>query len=181
MIALAMALAGLVYLFGIPGVLDSPWQLSTKRADLENSVTNLRQENVMLQQYAPRIADLRRQDESLAEQLVLMRRIIPQESLSEEFLATLRKDAAATGVLLRDTAPQPVIRRDFYGEVPFQLRVEGNVGALLAFCNRLEREPRLASISRFSVRPVTEGNTSDYRATRLDATVGVTTYFASAF
>jgi len=166
-------LAGVVFWFKV-------LPLKTQRDELQNAVTALRAENQKSQaveqertEYMNRIAQLEKQLETL-------RSIVPDEQATDDFMRMLFDVGAAAGVNIRTFVPQAVVPRDFYVEMPFNLRLDGTYYSLVGFFNRLSHEQRIVSVTGLALGAPAGGGMGNYDV-RASETVGAnciaTTYF----
>jgi type IV pilus assembly protein PilO len=147
-IALAAALAGASYIFGVPGVFESARRLEERKAQLEADVAYLRKTTDLLEKIQRERAPLVEQSQQMRVQLESVYKIIPREAEPEYILKMLQKDAAATGVHLWELTALPALGREFYTEVPIRLQVDGRYKDVLSFLRRLHREERMSSVPR---------------------------------
>ena len=136
----AVALAGAVFYFLVLPVQGQRDALRTKieKLKIEN------QRNLAIErertEYLNRIA-------VLGAQLETLKSIVPEEQATDEFMKMVFADARAADVNIRTFIPQPLVKKDIYTEMPFNVRLDGTYYGLLAFFDRLANEQRIISIS----------------------------------
>lgn len=179
LIAVAAALAAGVFFFGVPGVFDSVWSLSTRRTILEEQVKRLKEENDKNEAFQQQRTEYLERIVQLEKQIRTLRRILPDEAATDQFGRRVYEAGTATGVRVRTLVAGPMVRHDFYTELPFTARVDGTYASLLIFFDRLGHE-RLVSVTGLSLGPP-EGGATERFGIRPDVLLGatcvVTTYF----
>ena len=157
--------------------------LSAQRDKLDKQVRDLHGQNVRnlafeqeRTEYLNRIAQLEKQMETL-------RSIVPDDQATEQFMRMVSGTATAAGSNLRTFVAQPLVRRDFYTEMPFAVRLDGTFFSLLNFFDRLSREQRIVSVTGLSLGAPTGGGMGTFTihpSETVGANCVVTTYFHSS-
>lgn len=147
MVALAAALAFLIYGLGIPGVMASPAGLEDKRDSLQSRLETLQHENEMLRRFALEPDRGPREMKTLQQQRAIQRKIVPDEPALESFQAAVKKDAAAAGVRLVAFPDAKPIAHDYYTEETIKAELEGSYDTVQAFFSRIQREERIIVVS----------------------------------
>lgn len=166
-------LAGVVFWFKV-------LPLKAQRDKLQNTVTALRAENQKSQaveqertEYLNRIAELEKQLETL-------RSIVPDEQATDDFMKMIFDVGTAASVNIRTFVPQEVVPRDFYVEMPFNLRLDGTYYSLVGFFDHLAHEQRIVSVTGLTLGAPAGGGMGNYEV-HASETVGAncvaTTYF----
>ncbi|MBI1940043.1 MAG: type 4a pilus biogenesis protein PilO [Acidobacteria bacterium] len=143
----AVALAAGLFFYGIPGVVDSVWGLRTQRDQLQAEVNKLKAENQKNQAVERERAELLNRIEQLKERLAVLRLIVPDEQATDDFVRMVYNTAGTSSIFMRTFVAQPLVQRDFYVEMPFNVRLDGTYYALLSFFDRLAREQRIVSVN----------------------------------
>lgn len=175
LVALAAGLAAVTYSFGLGSLLHPPEQLAERRDHLQSELRRITEENEYAKQIAGDPATYQQRVDALQQQMATMRKILPDDMMANAVQQTMTKDAAASGVTLRDfTLRGEVAHRDEnYVEMPFQVHVEGSYDALNEFFKRVGREERLVTTLSISFdRSAGPG--------RVGATCVLSTYFVPA-
>jgi len=172
----ALVLAGAAFWYSV-------LPLSDQRDKLEKQVHDLHAQNLKNLAYEQERSEYLNRIAQLEKQLETLRSIVPDEQAAEQFVKMVAGDAVATGTNMRTFIAQSLVRRDFYTEMPFVVRLDGTFFNLLAFFDRLSREQRIVSVTGLAVGPPAGGGMGAY-VVNPNETVGancvVTTYFHSA-
>lgn len=120
---------------------------SDKNAVAEHAVQEKVKENIELESYRPKLKDMERQLANLKQQLEIERRIVPDEKQVDTFIETMDGEAQKAGVELRRYAAKPVVSKDYYSEVPFDLELDGPYYSMLNFFDRVSKLERIVNIS----------------------------------
>jgi type IV pilus assembly protein PilO len=120
---------------------------SDKNAADEHAVQEKVKENNELESYRPKLKDMERQLANLKQQLEIERRIVPDEKQVDTFIETLDGEAQKAGVELRRYAAKPVVSKDYYSEVPFDLELDGPYYSMLNFFDHVSKLERIVNVS----------------------------------
>jgi type IV pilus assembly protein PilO len=120
---------------------------SDKNALAEHAVQEKVKENNELESYRPKLKDMERQLANLKQQLEIERRIVPDEKQVDTFIETMDGEAQKAGVELRRYAAKPVVAKDYYSEVPFDLELDGPYYSMLNFFDRVSKLERIVNVS----------------------------------
>jgi type IV pilus assembly protein PilO len=172
-IAISGVLAGVLFWYKV-------LPLVAQREDLEKAVSALHAENQRNQAFEQQHAEYLNRLAQLTKQLETLRSIVPDEQATDDFMKMIFEVGAGAGVNVRTFIPQPLAVRDFYVEMPFNLRLDGTYYSLLNFFGRLSHEQRIVSVTGLSLGTPAGGGMGAYEV-RPYETVGancmVTTYF----
>ena len=172
-VLIALILAGAVfYVYVLP--------LKATRDSLNKQLDSIKAENQrnlafeqQRREYLNRIAQLEKQLDTL-------RAIVPEEQATDEFMRTVFEDGRAAEVHIRTFIPQPLLPKDLYTEMPFNLRLDGTYFGLLGFFDRLAAEKRIVNVSNLALGSPEGGGMGAFK-THAGETVGancvLTTYF----
>jgi type IV pilus assembly protein PilO len=108
--------------------------------------TKLR-ENAELESYRPKLADMDRQVASLKQQLEIERHIVPDQKEVDGFMKMLDSEALKAGIEIRRYTADPVVAKEFYTEVPFELELDGPYYSVVNFFNQVGKLERIVNIS----------------------------------
>src|SRR5262249_8461608 len=122
--------------------------LEQKKADNEN-----------LRRYERDLPGLEREIASLQQQLEIQRTIVPDEKEAPGFMHLMQDTAASAGIEIRRYTALPVITREFYTEVPYQIDVDGSYYAVVNFFERVAKLQRIINIG--SLQMATPKRSSD--------------------
>jgi type IV pilus assembly protein PilO len=120
---------------------------SDKNAAAEHAVQDKVRENNELESYRPKLKDMERQLANLKQQLEIERRIVPDEKQVDTFIETLDGEAQKAGVELRRYAAKPVVTKEYYSEVPFELDLDGPYYSMLNFFDHVSKLERIVNVS----------------------------------
>jgi type IV pilus assembly protein PilO len=88
-----------------------------------------------------------RQLANLKQQLEIEARIVPNEKSVDGFIEMLDAEAVKAGVELRRYTAKPVVAKDYYSEVPFDLELDGPYYSMLNFFDRVGKLERIVNVS----------------------------------
>jgi type IV pilus assembly protein PilO len=120
---------------------------SDKNAVAQHAVDDKVRENNELESYRPKLKDMERQLANLKQQLEIERRIVPDEKQVDTFIETLDGEAQKAGVELRRYFAKPVVAKEYYTEVPFDLELDGPYYSMLNFFDRVGKLERIVNVS----------------------------------
>lgn len=78
---------------------------------------------------------------------------LPEEKEIPTLLTQVNSLGEESGLVFTLFRPQAVVKKDFYAEVPIQVRVEGSFHALGAFFDRIGKMDRIVNIGTLNVAP----------------------------
>jgi type IV pilus assembly protein PilO len=120
---------------------------SDKNAAAQHAMQLKVQENNELESYMPKLKDMDRQLASLKQQLEIERRIVPDEKQLDTFIETMDAEAQKAGVELRRYSAKPVVAKEYYSEVPFDMELDGSYRSMLNFFDRVGKLERIVNVS----------------------------------
>jgi type IV pilus assembly protein PilO len=120
---------------------------SDKNAAAEHAVQEKVKENNELESYRPKLKDMERQLANLKQQLEIERRIVPDEKQVDTFIETLEDVAQKEGVWVRRYLAKPVVAKDYYSEVPFDVELDGPYYSMLHFFDHVSKLERIVNVS----------------------------------
>ena len=169
----ALFLAGLVFYFYV-------WPLSGQRDNLKTTVEKLRAENRRNQAFEQERTEYLNRIAQLEKQLETLRSIVPDEPATDEFITAVLDAAKATNVNVRTLVAQPIVVRDFYTEMPFQVRLDATYYTMVDFFARLARAQRIVSVTNIALGMPQGGGMGAYTISpgeTVGANVVMLTYF----
>ena len=174
----AALVAGLMYFF----------VFSTQRnanAAAQQSLDAKVRENQELESYKPKLADIERQLASLKQQLDIERRIVPDEKEVDAFIKMLGTEAVKAGIEVRRYTAKPLVSKDFYTELPFEIELDGPYFSVLGFFDRVRKLERIVNVSGLLMANTKKGSDAKTKHTyqyapneSVVATCTATTYFS---
>src|SRR5450755_2351817 len=105
------------------------------------------QENAQLEPYRPKLAEMDRQVANLKQQLEIERHIVPDQKEVDGFMKMLDSEALKAGIEIRRYTADPVVAKEFYTEVPFELELDGPYYSVVNFFNQVGKLERIVNIS----------------------------------
>ena len=158
---------------------------SDKNAAAEHAVQEKVKENNELESYRPKLKDMERQLANLKQQLEIERRIVPDEKQVDTFIEMMDGEAQKAGVELRRYSAKPVVSKDYYSEVPFDLELDGPYYSMLNFFDRVSKLERIVNVSALLVANTKNASDAKVKHTyqyapneSVVATFTATTYFS---
>lgn len=171
-LAAVIAAGAVFYLYVLP--------LKVKRDGLQRDVDRLKAENQRNQAFEQERTEYLNRIAQLQKQLDTLRSIVPDDQATDEFMRMVFENGRTSDVHLRTLVPQPLVPKEIYTEMPFNVRLDGTYYALLSFFGRLAHEQRIVSVSGLSLGPPEGGGMGAFKL-RPGETVGancvLTTYF----
>lgn len=139
-VLIAALIGGLGWYFIVQPVKDQTAQDMVKLQKLE-------EKNKKLKDFETKVNQLERDIAALRGQMDLQKKIVPDDKEADHFIVLLQDTATSTGVNLRKLSAKPVVNRDYYSEMPFEIEMDGSYYGLLAFFDRLSRQERIVNAS----------------------------------
>ena len=115
-------------------------------------------ENQELAPYQSRLAEINRQLASLAQQMEIEKRIVPDEKDIDGFMKMLDAEAAKTGIELRRYTAQATSSKEFYTEVPFEIELDGTYSSMMRFFDNVSKLERIVNVSNLLVANTKKGS-----------------------
>ncbi len=123
----------------------------------EKKEQTLRMEFERKQAKAVNLENYKKQLEEMKQSFGAMLRQLPNKTEVADLLVDVSQTGLAAGLEFELFAPQDEVPREFYAELPIQLRVFGNYHELGDFISGLAALPRIVTIHDVSVAPRKEG------------------------
>jgi type IV pilus assembly protein PilO len=120
---------------------------SDKNAKAQHAVEEKVRENNELEAYRPKLKDMERQLANLKQQLEIERRIVPDEKQVDTFIEMMDGEAQKAGVEIRRYAAKPVLAKEYYTEVPFDMELDGPYYSMVLFFDRVAKLERIVNVS----------------------------------
>jgi type IV pilus assembly protein PilO len=122
---------------------------------------------------------------NLKQQLEIERRIVPDEKQVDAFIETMDSEAQKAGVELPRYSAKPVISKEYYSEVPFDMELDGPYYSMLNFFDRVGKLERIVNVSSLLVSTARKPQDAKAKKTyqyapneSIVATCKATTYFS---
>jgi type IV pilus assembly protein PilO len=128
------------------------WYLTVKPIKDDNDQKQItldqkKADNETLRRYERDLPGLEREIASLQQQLEIQRTIVPDEKEAPGFMHLMQDTAASAGIEIRRYTSMPVVTREFYTEVPYQIDIDGSYYAVVNFFERVAKLQRIINIS----------------------------------
>lgn len=152
LLILVGVLASLSGLYGYLVYLPTSGELDKKSGDLAKLETQLRE----LQTIAAHIRRFQAEAAKLREELAIAVAQLPTSKEIPALLANvsnLGKEAGLEFLLFR---PAPEVGREFYAEIPVEIRVKGPYNAVAVFFDKVGKLPRIVNISSLTMEGAKE-------------------------
>ena len=104
-------------------------------------------ENEKLRPYEKNLPELNRTTEALQMQLENLQRIVPDEKEADQFMHAMQNEAKKSGIEIRRYESKPIVSREFYTEVPFDMQLDGQYYGILNFFERVSKLERIINVS----------------------------------
>jgi type IV pilus assembly protein PilO len=85
-------------------------------------------------------------------------RQLPSETEVPGLLEDITNTALGSGLALQEVKLQPEQKRDFYSELPINIRVSGSYHELAAFVSSVASLPRIVTLHDLTIKPTGAGN-----------------------
>jgi type IV pilus assembly protein PilO len=170
-----LIVGGLSYYFVYP--------LLQQKTDLEAKVTALEAQNKVNEAFEQKQTEYRNRIAQLETQLETLRSIVPDNQDTDVFMKTIFATASAAAVHVRTFVAQPLVTRDYYVEMPYQIRLDGTYWALVNYFDRLAHEQRIISVTSISLGAPEGGGMGAYEVPKSEsvgANCVVSAYFNRA-
>src|SRR3972149_2032113 len=118
------------------------------------------------------------------DQLAQIQTVVPEEKKTDDFMRTLQASATNAQVSLRRLTSRPVVTKEVYAEIPFEVELAGPYYAAMEFFDRLGRSTRIINAGGLRLQGIEAqrgGGKFDYApGTSVAGVCVVTTYYIPA-
>jgi type IV pilus assembly protein PilO len=142
-------------------------------------------DNDRLRQYERDLPALERQIASLQQQLDIQKTIVPDEKEVPEFIHVMQDTAASAGIEVRRYTAKPLVSREFYTEVPFEMDIDGPYYAVVNFFERVAKLQRIINVGNLQMANLKRSSDAKVKATysyapteSVAASYAATTFFS---
>ncbi len=111
-------------------------------------------EIAQLMPFQARITQLNKEIENYRQQIEQQKQIVPEDKQVDGFIRMVQAQAHSSGIELRRFTAMPVVMRDFYSEVPFEIEIDGPYFAVVRFFEQIGKMERLVSVSGLNMSNV---------------------------
>lgn len=150
------------------------------RAALSKQVDTLTAENKVNEAFEQKQTEYRNRIAQLETQLETLRSIVPDDQATDEFMKTIFDAATAATIHVRTFVAAPLVTRDYYVEMPFNIHVDGTYWSLVNYFDRLAHEQRIISVTSINLGPPAGGGMGAFEVSPSEtvaANCTVTAYF----
>ena len=120
---------------------------------LQTQLASLEQQLFQKRRIAANLPHLEAEIKQLQERLKASVARLPEEKEIPTLLTQVNSLGEESGLAFTLFRPQAAVKKDFYSEVPIQVRVEGSFHALGAFFDRIGKMERIVNIGALNVAP----------------------------
>lgn len=134
--------------------------VKVKDAELQTLIAKKNQlipEKANLEVYQSQQALVERDIAARQSEIDHLRNIIPADKDADQFILLLQASAASAGVNIRRLKSLPVVARDQYYELPFEVDVDGPFYAVSGFFSRLRNVSRIVNVGDLNFKSTAEG------------------------
>ncbi|MEE9336657.1 MAG: type 4a pilus biogenesis protein PilO [Methylococcaceae bacterium] len=150
LVSILVGAAGVYYI--TLGQLNELEQFEKKETELKTSFENKQKKAINLSDYREQLTQI---EASLGEMIKQM----PTQAEVANLLIDISQTGLASGLEFRLFKPAATIRKDFYSELPINIRVIGRYEEIGLFVSGLASLPRIVTVHNVNISPV--GKTTD--------------------
>ncbi len=175
-VAVVVVLAGrtleLPPLLPVKGALNDKDDLTRKRAGLVSELAKLRGVEQEHESFLTRLQALR-------DQLERSKTFVPEEKQTANFMRVVQSSSTNARVSVRRLTAKPVVYKEFYAEMPFEVEMDGGYYELKDFFQRLVNTSRIVFVASVHLGglEVRSGKYDYAPGTTVGGSCTVTTYF----
>jgi type IV pilus assembly protein PilO len=175
LLTIVLVLAGLF----VPGL-----PLSSVRSDLQTAQDQLKPldaEVANLRVYKQRRSELQSEMDALQKQLATLQTIVPEEKEADQFILMIQRAAVTGGVSLRSLTSKPVVQKQYYYELPFDIEADGPYYSVLDFFARMGHLSRIINVGdlKLASSKTSAGKFRMAPGTSVTGTFTITTFFTN--
>lgn len=119
--------------------------------ELQTKVDDKNRENDTLRPYETKLPELSRSLVILEMQMERVKKVVPEEKSSDEFIRLLHDTAATAGIEIRRYTAMPTANHEFYSDVPFSIDIDGPYYSVLGFFARVAELERIVNIDNMQM------------------------------
>ena len=122
-------------------------------------------DNRRLQQFERDLPGLERQIASLQQQLEIQKTIVPDEKAAPDFMHLMQDTAASAGIEIRRYTTKPVVNREFYTEVPYEMDIDGSYYGVVNFFEKVAKLQRIINVNGLQIATVKKPSDAKVKGT----------------
>ena len=119
-------------------------QLSTTRAKLQTDINKIRKAADMLEQHQAEMAATR-------DLFAQAARLLPEKQEIPSLLTAISDHGMNSGLEFLSFVPRPEIARDFYAEIPVDIKVRGPYHNVGIFLDQISKLPRIVTVAKIKM------------------------------
>ena len=119
-------------------------QLSTTRAKLQTDINKIRKAADMLEQHQAEMAATR-------DLFAQAARLLPEKQEIPSLLTAISDHGINSGLEFLSFVPRPEIARDFYAEIPVDIKVRGPYHNVGIFLDQISKLPRIVTVANIKM------------------------------
>ena len=119
---------------------------SEKNVTAQHALADKVRENNELESYRPKLKQIEQQLAELKQQLEIEQRIVPDDKQVDGFITMLDAEAQKAGIEIRRYTAKPVVSKEYYSELPFDMDLDGPYYSMLNFFDRVGKLERIVNI-----------------------------------
>jgi type IV pilus assembly protein PilO len=159
--------------------------IQEKNKATQATVDQLAQEVAPLRPFEARQKQLIEENRQLEIQLANLQRIVPEDKEVDGFVRLVNGASNQAGVDMRRFTSKPLVRQDYYTEVPFETELDGPYYQVMGFFDRLSRMERIVNVTNLKMGSIKGGKSVGNKTYEYDpnetvvAVCTMTTFFSS--
>lgn len=161
---LCLFTAGLGFYFDTQAQLLELETAKNQEAELKTSFDLKQKKSANLEEYTSQLDEIEKSFGDLLRQL-------PDKTQVPELLVDVSQTGLATGLEFELFKPEAEITKEFYAELPINIRVIGNYMEFGAFISGLASLPRIVTIHNVKIMPSKESNGNKSKSLTMEARV----------
>src|SRR5215813_1138949 len=119
--------------------------------ELSKKIADKKAENERLQEFVPKLAQLKRDMAILEQQIEREKKVVPDDKDADQFIRLLHDTAATSGIEIRRYTALPVGNHELYSDVPFAIDIDGPYYSVLNFFQRVSELERIVNIDNLQM------------------------------
>lgn len=180
----ALFYVGLTIILVLAGLFVPGLPLASVRSDLQTAQDTLKPldaEVANLRVYKQRRSELQSEMDALQKQLATLQTIVPEEKEADQFILMVQRAAITGGVSIRSLTSKPVVQKQYYYELPFDIEADGPYFSVLDFFARMGHLSRIINVGDLKLASAKAG-VGKFRmapGTSVTGTFTITTFFTN--
>ena len=124
-------------------------------ADQKTKLEGLEAENKKAREFKPLLNKIQVENEQLERQLANLRTAVPDEKEADAFIRMIKDAGGLSGVEIRRFTAKPVVAKELYVELPFEIDIDGSYYNVMQFFDKIGKLPRVVNIGNVMMGPTT--------------------------